>query len=54
MTFFAWLLIVLFALNAIATIAQIGKPKKRTSRGDAIGTVIVNGLLIFGVAALFL
>jgi hypothetical protein len=49
MTWFHWLLVVLFAVKAVARIGMIGEPRQPITKGDAFVGVVVNVLLMCGV-----
>lgn len=49
MTWFDWTLIVLWVVNALASIAMIGKEREPITHGVAMANCILAGLLIIGL-----
>lgn len=52
MVWYAWVLVALFALGALATIARIDKPREPIDTGTAIATVIIHGLYVWAIVSL--
>jgi hypothetical protein len=50
---FKWLLMTLFALSALITVMQIGEEREPVSRTTAASSVVMAGLLIWGIAVYF-
>lgn len=50
MTWFHWLLVAIFALDGLLSIAMINEPRRPTTTSTAIFSVIVCALLIWGLA----
>jgi hypothetical protein len=48
----AWILVVLFALNALVVVGRIGEPRKALTREDAVAVVIANSLFIWAIVSL--
>ena len=49
MNWFAWVLVLLFALESIGTISLIGKTRSAVTNDTAIFVVILKAALIFGI-----
>lgn len=49
MNWFLWFLVVWFILNAVITVAQVGKARKPVTPGTAASVVVIEALLIAGV-----
>lgn len=47
MEIYRWILIVLIILSTFGTILLIDKPRRQTTKGSAIWTVIINSILIY-------
>lgn len=50
----AWTAIVLLVLNVLLSVANVGKPRRPLSGGEAVAVVIVDGLFIALLVALTL
>ena len=51
MTLFGWFYLVLTVLGALIKINDIGKPRGPVTQADAMGLLIVTGLLFWGLYA---
>jgi hypothetical protein len=49
MTWFHWLVVALWTMSIAAHIALIGTPRGPYTKELALGTLITNGLLIWGM-----
>ena len=49
MTWFHWLVIAIWAIGPIGTIARIGNQRKPLDKADAVIHVILGALLIWGM-----
>ena len=50
MTGIEWTLVIILALSAVATISQVGKPRKPITPGVAATAVLIDIGLIFWIA----
>ena len=44
-----WTLVTLFVIGMLFTVATVGKPRKPVTEGDAVASVIINGLLLTAI-----
>lgn len=51
-TWYGWILIGLWGLNTIVSIAKIGDARKPISRSDALVSLITSGLYVWGLLAI--
>lgn len=40
-----WVILALFAVNALAVVLKVGAPRKPLTSGDAVAVLVTNGLL---------
>lgn len=52
MIWYAWAIVALLVLGAIANILLIDRPRGPITHGSAVANVIVNVLIIWGVVSL--
>jgi predicted phosphoribosyltransferase len=52
MVWYAWVMVVLFALNAVLTILMIGKPRQPVTPSLAVGAVVASALYIWAIVSL--
>lgn len=52
MTWFGWLLIVMWTLSALASVAAVGKPRKPVTASLANYSVLTAAVLILGALAI--
>lgn len=52
MPWYAWVLVALFALEALGRVALIDQPRQPITAGGAIAGLVLNGLLIWAVVSL--
>jgi hypothetical protein len=50
---FKWLLVGIFALDALITIGKVGKDREPISPVEAVGVTILDALLIIGIIFYF-
>jgi hypothetical protein len=48
-SWFGWLLVILYTLGTVLTILEIGKPRKPTTEGHAALVLLINGLFVIGI-----
>ncbi len=51
MTWFGWTLVAFFGLTSLLTINGVGEARKPTTPGIATATVVLAGLIVWGVLA---
>lgn len=44
MNLYAWILVALFALNGLLTVAVIGRPRQAIGPAEAVGYIVACGL----------
>lgn len=52
MPWYAWAMVAVLALNLLVTISQIGKSRPPIAPETVMATLIVNGLMVWGIVAL--
>lgn len=53
MNWFAWVLVGIISLNALATVGMIDEPRQPISKVTAMFTVVVNALMVVGILKYF-
>lgn len=49
MPWYIWTIIALTVISSLLTVATIGRPRQPMSAAAAIGVLVVNGLIIWGI-----
>lgn len=52
MTWYAWTLIAVLVVSALATVLRIGEPREPLTPGAAVIVLVGNGLVIWAIIAL--
>jgi hypothetical protein len=51
MTWYAWAMVVLLAFGQVASVLLIGKPRDPRTPGEALVSIVINGLFIWAIVA---